>query len=136
LCIMNLLLKVRQLFSIFVWQFWDVCGMWCEESELKCGLLEAGFSIMIMCLLTECFQLANSWQNIQFLPFHNPPIYLNSTLSTFFYSINSKLPLKEEEFRTVEDINKATNDLKSIPQTSFEQCFQKFKRWWERFITM
>jgi hypothetical protein len=39
------------------------------------------------------------WQNIRFLPFHNPPIHLSSRLPTFFYSLNSKLPLKEEDFR-------------------------------------
>jgi hypothetical protein len=35
----------------------------------------------------------------------------------------------------VEDIiNNATNDLKVIPQTSFKQCFQNWKRRWERWI--
>jgi hypothetical protein len=73
LCIMNLHLKVRQLIKIFIWRFWDVCRMQYEESDLKCGLREAGSSIMIMRLLTQHCQLDNSWQNIQFLPFHNPP---------------------------------------------------------------
>jgi hypothetical protein len=57
---------------------------------------EAGSSITIMCLLMQHCQLDNFWQNIQFLPFHNPPIHLTSLLSTSFYSLNSKLPLKED----------------------------------------
>jgi hypothetical protein len=57
---------------IFTWQFWDVCGIWYEESHLKCGLQEAGSSVTIMSLLTHCCQVDNSSQNIQFLPFHNP----------------------------------------------------------------
>jgi hypothetical protein len=31
----------------------------------------------------------------------------------------------------ITDVN---NDFKAIPQTSFEQCFQKLKRQWERRI--
>jgi hypothetical protein len=34
-------------------------------------------------LLTQCCQLDNYWQNIQFLPFHNSPINLTSPLPTF-----------------------------------------------------
>jgi hypothetical protein len=36
----------------------------------------------------------------------------------------------------VEDIINATNDLKEILETSFEQCFQKWKRQWERYIAV
>jgi hypothetical protein len=46
-----------------------------------------------------CHSVVSSWQNIQFLPFHNTPIHLISPLLTYFYSLNSKLPLKEENFR-------------------------------------
>jgi hypothetical protein len=70
-----------------------------EESDLKCGLRKAGSSIMTMRLFTQCCQLDNSWQNTQFLSLHNPPIHLISPLLTFFYSLNSKLPLKEEDMR-------------------------------------
>jgi hypothetical protein len=35
----------------------------------------------------------------------------------------------------VEDIvTNVPNDLKVIAQTSFEQCFQNWKRWWDRCI--
>jgi hypothetical protein len=81
--IMNLLLKARKLIKIFIWQFWDVCGMWYKESDLKCELQEAGSSNTIMCLLTQWCQLDDSWQNIQFLTFHNPPIHLTSPLPIF-----------------------------------------------------
>jgi hypothetical protein len=70
-----------------------------KESNLKCGVRETGSSIIIMRLLTEHCQLENSRQIIQFLPFQNPPIHLTSTLLTFFYSLNSKTLLKEEDFR-------------------------------------
>jgi hypothetical protein len=83
---------------------------------MKYGLQEAGSSIMIMHQFTWHCQLDNSWQNIQFLPFHNPPIYLISSFPTFLFP-KIKLP-----FQTVEDnITNATNDLKVISQTSFEQ---------------
>jgi hypothetical protein len=35
----------------------------------------------------------------QFLPSHNPHIHLTSPIPTSSYSLNSKLPLKEEDFR-------------------------------------
>jgi hypothetical protein len=54
--------------------------MWYKICDLKCELPEAGFSIMKMRLLTQRYELDNSWQNIQFLDFDNPPIHLTSTL--------------------------------------------------------
>jgi hypothetical protein len=33
------------------------------------------------------------------LPLYNPFIHLTSYLPTFYYSLHSKLPLKEEDFR-------------------------------------
>jgi hypothetical protein len=74
-----------QTIIIFTWQFWDVCGIWYEESHLKCGLQESRSSITIMNLLTQCSQLNNSSQNIRFIPFHNPSIHLTSPCSTFFF---------------------------------------------------
>jgi hypothetical protein len=59
--IMISLLKVKQLIKIFIRWFWDICGLRYEEGNLKCGLREAGSSIMIMHLLTQCCQLDNYW---------------------------------------------------------------------------
>jgi hypothetical protein len=67
----------------------------CYLVVLRC-LQEAGSDITIMHLLTQRSQLDNSWQNIQFLPFHNPTIHLTSPLPTSFCSLNPKLPLKED----------------------------------------
>jgi hypothetical protein len=85
-----------QTIKILIWWFWNICKMWEEECDLKCELQEAESSIMIICLLTQHWQLDNPWQNIQFLSFHNTPIKLTSPLPTFFYSLNSKLPSKED----------------------------------------
>jgi hypothetical protein len=54
---------------------------------------------MVMLLLTQQCQSENSWWNIQFLPFHSPTFHLTYPLLTFFYSLNSNLPLREEDFR-------------------------------------
>lgn len=97
--------------------------MRCEESNLKCGLWEAGPCITIMCLFTQHCQLDSSSKNIKFLPFHILSIDLTSPLQTFFYSLNSILPLRR--LQTVENIiTNATDGFKAIPQTSFEHCFQ------------
>jgi hypothetical protein len=51
-----------------------------------------------------------------------------------FVFLKLKITLKGR-FQTAEDIiTNATDNLKAITQTSFEQCFQKWKRWWERCI--
>jgi hypothetical protein len=34
----------------------------------------------------------------------------------------------------VGDVTNVTNDLKAIPQTTFKQGFQKWKRLWKRWI--
>jgi hypothetical protein len=89
LCIMNSLPKARQ--SRFLSGDSETsvgCSM--KKSDLKCGLQEAGYSVTIMHLLTRHRQLDNSWQNIQFLPFH-----LTSHLPTFSWSLNLDLPSKK-----------------------------------------
>jgi hypothetical protein len=108
-----------------------------EESDLKFGLWEAGSSI-IMHLLTQHCQLDNSWEGIQFLFFHFPPIHLTSPLMTFFFLFPKlRLTLKGRRFQTVEDIiTNATKELKAIPQTPFKQCFQKWKKQWKRCIAV
>jgi hypothetical protein len=112
--------------NIFIWRIY---GMWYEESIRKCGLWEDGSFIVIMCLLTWYCQLDTSWQNIQFLPFHNPPYSLDFSLPGFFLFPKLRITLKRRNFQTVEDITNVTNDLKMILQTSFEHCFQKCKTW-------
>jgi hypothetical protein len=86
-CIINSLLKVRQ--SRFLPWFSDVCGMQYEKNWPKMYTVVSGFLITIMCLLTQHYQLDSFWQNIQFLPFQGPPLYLTSPLPTVFYSLNS-----------------------------------------------
>jgi hypothetical protein len=66
----------------------------------------------------------SSWQNIKFLPFHNPPIHLTSPF-WLFPILRTQNYTWRRRFQTVEDIiTNATNNFKTIPQTSFEQCFQ------------
>jgi hypothetical protein len=73
----------------------------------------------------------------QFLAKHSiptppqPPYSPDLSSPNIFLFPKLKITVKRG-FQTVEDIiTNVTNDLKVIPQTSFVQCFQKFKRWWE-----
>jgi hypothetical protein len=91
LCIMNSLLKVRQ--SRFLSGCFEMLQDAVQRKQPE--MWEAGSSLTIMRLLTQHCQLDNSWQNIQFLPFHNPLIHLTSPLLTSFYSVNSKLLLRK-----------------------------------------
>jgi transposase len=104
-----------------------------EGRSLKCGLWEAGSSIMIMPLLTQHCKLDISCQNFQFLPFHDPPCSPDLSPPNFFLFPKLKITLKGRRFQTVEDIiTNVTNDLKAIPQKSFEHCFQNWERWLQR----
>jgi hypothetical protein len=48
-----------------------------------------------------------------------------------------KVILKGRRFQTADDIiTKLTDELKAIQLTSLEQCFQKWKRRWERLKEM
>jgi hypothetical protein len=96
-----------------------------EENDLKCGLWESGSSIKRMRLLTEHCQLDNSWQNIQFIPSHNPPYSPDLSPPHFFLSAKLKITVKGRRVQTVGDVTNVTNDLKAIPQTTFKQGFQK-----------
>jgi hypothetical protein len=90
---------------------------------------------MIMRLLMQHCQLDNSWEDIEFLPFHFHPVHLTSPAVTFFLFPKLRITLKGRRFQTVEDvITSVTKDLKVIPHTSFEQCLLKLRRWWERCI--
>jgi hypothetical protein len=109
-----------------------------KESNLKFGLREAGFSITIMHLFTQYCQLDNIWQNIQYLPFQNTPIHLISPPPNSFLFPKLKIIIEGRgRSQTVEDIiTNVMKDLKALPQTSFEQCSQKWKKWWERCVSV
>jgi hypothetical protein len=127
---MNSLLKVRKLIKIFIWWFWDVCSMRYEESDLKCGLQEAGSSVMIMRLLTQRHQSDNSWQKQSIPTLPQPPYSWDLSPNDIFLLHKIKVTLKGRRFQTEADnITNTMNDLRVIPQTSFEHCFQKWKRW-------
>jgi hypothetical protein len=66
--------------------------------------------------------------------FPQTSLHLTSTLLTF-YIPSTNTTLKGRRFQTVGDIiTDVNNDFKVIPQTSFQQKFQKWKRQWERHI--
>jgi hypothetical protein len=46
----------------------------------------------------------------------------------FFLFPKLRITLKGGRHQTVEDVTNAMNDLKAVPQKSFEQCFQKWKK--------
>jgi hypothetical protein len=74
--------------------------------------------------------LENFWQNIQFLPFHNPPIHLSSPLLAFFLYPKLIITHKERQFHTVEYI--ITNVTKNI----LRRVLLKVERWWEKFVSV
>jgi hypothetical protein len=75
--------------------------------------------------------LDNTWQHIQFLSVHNPPIHLTN----FFLFLKLEITLKGRKLQTEEDITtNMMHDLKA--QTPFKQYFQKWKRRWERWIAV
>jgi hypothetical protein len=117
-----LFLKVRQLRFLFECSEMSAgCGTKNATWNLNCELQKSGSSITTMCLLTQYYQLDNSWQNIQFRFFHNPPITWPLPSRLFFLFPELKITLKGRISQTVKDIiTNATNDLKVIPQTSFE----------------
>jgi hypothetical protein len=73
----------------------------------------------------------------QFLAKHSIPILPSPDFShpdTFLFP-KLKITLKGRRFQTVEDIiNNATDVLKAIQQTYFEQCFQKWRKRWQTCI--
>jgi histone-lysine N-methyltransferase SETMAR len=51
----------------------------------------------------------------------------------FFLFPKLKITLKGRRLQTIEDMTtNVKSELKEIPQTSLEHCFQKWKRLWER----
>jgi transposase len=64
-----------------------------------------------------------------------PPYSPHLSPPDFFLFLKLKITLKRRRFQTVEYIiANATNYFKAIPQTPFEQCFQKWKRRREKCI--
>jgi hypothetical protein len=64
-----------------------------------------------------------------------PPCSTDLSRPDFLLFSKLKITLKRRRFQTVKDIiTNATKDLKVIPQTSFKQCLQKWKKLWERCI--
>jgi hypothetical protein len=60
------------------------------------------------------------------------PYSLDLSPPDSFLFLKLKIIRKERRFQTAEDIiTNEMNDFEMIPQTSFKQCFQKLKRWWE-----
>jgi hypothetical protein len=89
-------------------------------------MFETGSSITIMHLLTQHCQLDNSWQNINFLPFHNPSLHLTSPLPTFSYSLNSKLLLREDfrQWKTSSPMQLEGNTINIL-----QKVFSKVEKW-------
>jgi histone-lysine N-methyltransferase SETMAR len=132
LCIMNFLLKVRQ--SRFL-SGGSETSVWRKQPEIW----TAG-----SWLLHHDNARAHTALSIrQFLAKHSiptlsqPPYSPDLSPSNFFLFPKLKITLKGRRVQTVGDIiTNAMNDLKAIPQTSFEQCFQKWRMWWERCIAV
>jgi hypothetical protein len=96
------------LFFFYHWGVWDYKyapeGQTVDQDfylAVLRRLREASSSMTTMRLLTRRHQLDNSWQNIQFLLFHNPTIHLPSA-SRLFSSAKLKITIKWKRFRAVE----------------------------------
>jgi hypothetical protein len=100
--------------------------MQCEENDLKCGLWEADSSIKRMAHKALSIRQFLAKYSIYTLP--QSPCSHDLSPPHFFLSAKLKITLKGRRVQTVGDITtNVTNDLKAIPQSSFEQCFQSGK---------
>jgi hypothetical protein len=69
--------------------------MWYKENGLKSGLPEAYSSITIILLLTQCCQIILGKTLNSYL--FTTPLFSDLSRPTFFYSLNSELPLKGDD---------------------------------------
>jgi histone-lysine N-methyltransferase SETMAR len=104
-----------------------------DANDLKCGL---------RLLHHDSAPAHTALSGRQFLAKHliptlpQPPYSPDLSPPDFFLFPKLKITLEGRRLQTVEDmITNVTNELKVIPQKSFEHCFQKWKRLWERCIT-
>ena len=64
-----------------------------------------------------------------------PPYFPDLAPADFFLFPNLKSSLKGRRFQTVEEIEEnSTRDLRAIPQNTFQDAFQNWKKRWERCI--
>jgi len=119
---MNLLHQARQLIMPIIWKFWDVWGLRYEESNQKCGLQECDTSIMTMHQLTQLVNsrvLGKTFDSCS----STPSCSADLPPQAFCLFPRLKLILKGIRFYKVEDVMNTTNEVRVIPQVTFEQCF-------------
>ena len=63
-----------------------------------------------------------------------PPYSPDLPPADFFLFPKLKSTLKGRQFQTVEEIKKSLRDLRAIPQNTFQDAFQNWKKRWERCI--
>ena len=64
-----------------------------------------------------------------------PPYFLDLAPADFFLFLKLKSSLKGRRFQTVEETDEnSTWDIRAIPQNTFQDVFQNWKKRWERCI--
>jgi hypothetical protein len=97
--------------------------MWHEESCQNCGLQECSISSMTVHQLTQHYLFKSSWQSI--LVLLQPPYLYDLSPPDIFLFPKLKMTPEGKKLQTGEDIIMImTDELTTIQQISFEQCFQ------------
>jgi len=85
-------------------------------------------------LLTRHSLSMNLWRSMRWLLSPQPPCCPALAPADFFLFPKWKSSLKGRRFQTVEEIELSIRDLRAVPQNTFQDAFQKWKKRWERCI--
>jgi len=111
------------------------CVMLCEENIPNCGDQVSGFCIMTMLLPTQhwvcgSFSRKTGWQQLC-----TPPCSPDLAPRDFFLFPRMKIDLKGKHFQNVEEVReKMTEALKAITLQEFQNCFEQWKKRWDKCI--
>ena len=134
LFIMSLFHVVRQSIKSFTWRSWSVWGKQCEGRDLRRGQTRPGCCTMTMHLPKRRFLSVNFWRSKRRLACPSPLLSRFGPCGLFLFP-KLKSIIKDRRFQTVEEIkDNSLQDLRTIPQNTFQDAFQNWKKRWERCI--
>ena len=132
LLIMNVYLVARRWTRNVVWRWWIGWEWQWREKGLICG---GGKVIAPPWQRSGAFLSCDSWFSHETWDDARPqPPYSPDPAPTdFFLFPKLKSVLKGQRFESVEEIKvNSLAELRSIPKETFQECFQKWKKCWER----